>query len=89
MNKEMRYKILTFLIMVLNKWRYSVVSDWRIVKKSPLVKDTIPFKELAEDYGVIIECCDCGLKHRFFKEGEELKLQPLRPVDYDYSWRLK
>ncbi len=86
----MIYKILTFLMMCLNKCRYRSVSGWKIVKNSPLVKDTIPFKELSENhYGIIIECCDCGLKHRFFKENEKLEVKPVRPIDYDYSWRLK
>ena len=85
----MLYKILTFLIMILSKWRYRIVPKWRLVKNSPLIKDKIPFRDVAERNGVYVECCDCGLRHRFFKDGEELKAQPLRPTDYNYSWRLK
>lgn len=84
------YKVLTFLIMILSKWRKSVARGgyMRMVKNSPLIKDKIPFREL-ERNGVLVKCCDCGLEHRFLKDEEELKAQPLRPIDYDYSWRLK
>ena len=75
--------------MLLSKWRSKAQRGGytKLVKNSPLIKDTIPFKDL--DRGVYIECCDCNLMHRFFKDGENLGAQPQRPVDYDYSWRIK
>ena len=85
------YKLLTFLIMILGKWRQKVARGgyMGLRKNSPLIKDTIPFQDIAKGRGVLVECCDCGLEHRFFKDGEEFKAQPLRPIDYDYSWRIK
>ncbi len=75
--------------MILSKLRSKAQrsGDTKLVKNSPLIKDTIPFKEL--NMGIYIECCDCNLRHRFFKNGENLGVQPIRPIDYDYSWRIK
>lgn len=89
------YKILTFLIIVLGRIRHRVtLGMWEGLRKdSPLIKDTIPFDELDRKRGVTIECCDCGLEHRFFKEFlfdlgiNVLQAWPLRPEGYDYSWR--
>ena len=85
------YKILTFLIMILGKWRQKASCNEKmgLIKDSPLIRDTILFRDIAERKGILVKCCDCGLEHRFFKEGEELKAQPFRPINYDYAWRNK
>lgn len=93
-----RYKILTFLIMVLGRMRQRVAGDlMELIKKSPLIVEEIGIDEL-EDRGILVECCDCGLAHRFFRhrvlspfserKKDILKTWPLRAVGYDYSWRL-
>lgn len=85
----LRYKLLTLLIMLLGDLRDAMTTGWMaLVKDSPLIKDSIPFDALSEKRGVAIICCDCGLEHRLFKDGQELKAWPLRPKGYDYSLRL-
>lgn len=85
----LKYKVLTFLIMVLARLRRRVTGGrMGLVKNSPLIKDEIPFRYLDEERGILIECCDCGLEHRFFKAGLCLGVWPLRPTGYDYSWRV-
>lgn len=84
------YKALTLLIIIVGKLRHRFRGEWMgIVKNSPL-SSPMPAHYLREGYrpGIYIECCDCGLAHRFFIEGEELHAWPVRPRGYDYSWRL-
>jgi len=38
-----------------------------------------------DDQFFSIECCDCGLIH--FRIAERGLEQPIRPTDYDYTWR--
>lgn len=91
-----RYKILTFLITVLRRLRRRfLIGEWMGLKTdSLLIEGVILFDDLSEKRGVLIECCDCGLEHKFFKKfdfgvgGDILQIYSLRPVGYDYTWRL-
>jgi len=84
-----RYKVLTFLIMVLGRIRQQVAGNvMGLIKDSPLVKDEIGIDELVDYRGILIMCCDCGLEHRFFNDAEILGAWPLRPIGYDYQGRL-
>ncbi len=71
------YKMLTQTIIILGRIREKLG-----LKESILRSRT--FKN-PSDMFFSISCCDCGLTHmRLAKKGLE---QPIRPKEYDYSWR--
>jgi len=61
------YKVLTLLIILLGKLRFrlSFRLEKGFRKDSPL-EAPLPFRYLSIN-GIWVECCDCGLAHRFFK----------------------
>lgn len=93
-----RYKILTFLIMVLGKLRRRCAHHMVLYKTTPfryVVPTRVRLTDLTDKRGILLGCCDCGLEHRYFVEysadirADELKIWALRPEEYDYSWRPK
>ena len=81
------YKVLTQLIIILGELRSrNKLSIQRIVRR-----DRTFFNEISEirapSWGVFNECCDCGLAHRLWLDGEGLYQRPERPEGYDYGWR--
>lgn len=70
---------MTQLIVILGKIREALNLDM-------VVRKDRTFKDPPHLFSTI--CCDCGLTHRFsYREGEQFQ-QPIRPEDYDYSWRI-
>ena len=72
------YKLFTQLIIILGRLRAKLDLDMRIRRDRT-------FEDPPHLFSVV--CCDCGLTHFYPKtEGTRLS-QPVRPRDYDYSWR--
>jgi len=72
------YKILTQAIIILGSLRSKLDLDL-------IVRVDRTFKDPPHLFSTV--CCDCELTHRYtYREGLRLQ-QPIRPGDYDYSWR--
>lgn len=87
--KQMRlflYKFLTQFIIILSILRSKLDLRRGIFKDRTYIDP----RELIEypSFGIIFECCDCGLSHRQWIQNGNLYSQPERPLNYDYSWRV-
>lgn len=81
------YKVLTQLIILLGELRSrNNLNIQRIIRN-----DRTFFNEISTirtpSWGVINECCDCGLAHRLWIDEKGLYQRPERPEGYDYNWR--
>lgn len=84
------YKLLTLLIIVLNLarkkvWWFGV--PWEL-RKDRDEQNLIAGYYFSKGNGILIECCDCGLSHRFYEDERGAHCIPERPKGYDYKWRL-
>ena len=71
------YKAMTQIIIILGVLRQKLGLEESILRSRT-------FKN-PDDQFFSIECCDCGLIH--FRIAEGGLEQPIRPTDYDYTWR--
>lgn len=84
------YKLLTLLIIILNMTRKKVCfydCPWEL-RKDRDEQNLIPGFWFSKGYGILLECCDCGLTHRLFESDRGSHAWPERPKGYDYKWRL-
>ena len=83
------YKALTLIIIILNIARKKVCFyyPWEL-RKDRDGQNLIHGYWFSKGNGILIECCDCGLAHRFFEDERGAHCIPERPKGYDYKWRL-
>lgn len=82
----MRYKLLTTLIILLAALRRRCVRDW-VLRKERDEQNLIPGYWFSKGNGILIECCDCGLSHRFYEDEKGAHCIPERPRKYVYKLR--
>lgn len=79
------YKSLTLLIILLGRLRFHLSFPLgRYFRKDSPLESPLPFRYLSIN-GIWIECCDCGLVHRFFKGTLDEHFQGflLEPIEKD------
>lgn len=84
----MRYKALTFLIILLGIIRVKAAKGRWVLRKDRDEQNLIPGHSLQKGYGILLECCDCGLAHRLYEDDKGIHCIPERPSSYDYSLRI-
>lgn len=84
----MAYKILTLLIILISILRRRFAGRRWELRKDRDERNLIRGYFFSKGNGILIECCDCGLSHRFFEDEKGTHCIPERPVGYDYKMRL-
>lgn len=84
----MRYKILTTLIILISKLRKRCVPlGDMVLRKERDEHNLMAGYWISKGRGILIECCDCGLSHRFFEDSKGTHALPERPKGYNYKLR--
>ncbi len=83
------YKLLTAQIIALSRLRFRIIrpEDWEM-RKDRDAQNKMRRVWFSKGRGILVECCDCGLTHRFFESEQGSHAIPERPKGYDYHWRL-
>ena len=83
------YKLLTLAILLLAAVRKKVGGSigWEM-RSDRDVQNQMVKVWFSVARGILIECCDCGLSHRFFESEKGSHAIPERPKGYDYKWRV-
>ena len=83
------YKILTLAILLLAAVRKKVGGSigWELRSDRDAQNQMLKVW-FSKARGILIECCDCGLSHRFFESEKGSHAIPERPKGYDYKWRV-
>lgn len=87
MIRKWLYKLLTALIILLARLRYRLADHRWEFRKDRDERNLIAGYWVSKARGIIIECCDCGLSHRFFETERGTHCWPERPPGYDYKLR--
>lgn len=72
------YKLLTQTIIILGELREKLGLEM-------IVRQDRTFKDPPHMFSMV--CCDCSLTHRLYRKEGVQYMQPIRPEEYDYSWR--
>ena len=81
------YQVITAAIILLSMIRRKVAGrEWELRKDRDEL-NLIAGYWVSKASGILIECCDCGLAHRFWEDERGTHCWPERPAGYKYTWR--
>ena len=83
------YQLCTLLILILARFRARIARAIGMeLRKDRDEQNIMPQMWFSKGYGILLECCDCGLSHRLFERERGSHAWPERPRGYRYRWRL-
>lgn len=86
---KLLYCLLTAMIIALAKVRAKIAGAIGMeLRKDRDEINLMPKIWFSKGYGILLECCDCGLAHRLFESKRGSHAWPERPKGYKYRWRL-